>query len=83
MKIALIVINTIALVLTVFWAKESNYEYEPLILGVTLIATLVTLLFNQAKATKDAKVKGKENMTVQNSEGAKADIDGDRNITFQ
>jgi len=82
MKKVLISLNSIALTVAIFWFINTNYDNEPLIAIITLIATLLGLIYSVNK-TKYLKIKGNENFTKQTTENSEAQIDGDKNITHQ
>jgi len=82
MKKILIALNSIALVLSLFWYKSTNYEYEPLIVAITLLVALIAQIFISNKS-KSLKIKGKKNFTYQKELDSSAEIEGDENITFQ
>lgn len=78
----LITLNSIALAVAVFWFINSGYENEPLIAVITLIATLIAMLFSNDKS-KRIKVKGNKNKTRQTTENGSVEIEGDENETIQ
>jgi uncharacterized membrane protein len=82
MKDVFLVLNSIALVIAISWYINSDYDYEPLIAIITLIITLLGLIFISTKS-KSLKIKGKKNLTYQKDKDSSAEIDGDENITFQ
>ena len=82
MKTILIIINTIALVVGVLWMIESEFEYQPIILCITLIATLIGLFISSNEYNK-SNVSGNHNEIFQTNsdKGIKNDvkIDGNSN----
>lgn len=85
MKVVIIFLNLGALILSTIWYIQSGYQFEPLILNITLVATLLGLFFNEFTKRSKVKIKGSENTAYQgNSNGSKsADIIGNSNNVNQ
>ncbi|MBR9831549.1 hypothetical protein GYB57_05325 [bacterium] len=74
MKRKLIIgLNIVALIISAIWLINSNYDFEPIILCVTLVATLLGLtLKDKIMGKNDAKIKGDENEVKQGTEKKKS-----------
>ena len=82
MKTVLISINTIMLGLAAVWSVTSKFDYEPLIASLTLVATLVGLLYSK-RSDKNLKIEGNNNEVRQEGDSSTAEIKGDSNKIFQ
>lgn len=72
-KRTIIILNIIALIVSLFWLVNSNYDYEPIILCITLLATLIGLtLKDKIMGKNDAKIEGDENEVKQGTSKKKS-----------
>lgn len=72
-KRTIIILNIIALIVSLFWLVNSNYDYEPIILCITLLATLIGLTIkDKIMGKNDAKIKGDENEVKQGTSKKKS-----------
>ena len=66
MKKSIITLNILALIVALFWLFKTDFDFEPLIVCITLIATLIGLLFKDKIMSKNiAKIEGDENKVNQ------------------
>ncbi|WP_324024577.1 hypothetical protein QSV08_15325 [Maribacter sp. BPC-D8] len=74
MKTKIIIgLNIVALIISVIWLINSNYDFEPIILCVTLMATLLGLTIkDKIMGKNDAKIKGDENEVKQGTKKTKS-----------
>ena len=82
MKYVYIILNIIALIISIIWLINSKYDYEPIIVSITLLITLIGLIYSFG-SSKRINIKGNKNFTRQDSRESELDIEGDENITFQ
>jgi hypothetical protein len=93
MKKNLVFLNFLALVASFFWAIKTNFDYEPIIVILTLIVTLIGLIKNKELPgfSNIAVIKGGNNKVNQSINGDKgvlskensASIDGEFNEITQ
>lgn len=68
----IIILNVLALIVSLFWWINTNYDYEPIILCITLLATLIGLTLKDKIMNKNkVKIKGDENEIKQGSKKKK------------
>lgn len=77
MKNVIIIINIIALVITGIWMYSSNYDFEPIILFLTLVATLIGLIYSQktSKMINKSEIDGEGNAVIQGNTKSDKHID--------
>lgn len=70
MRNLIILLDILAIIATCFWLKSSNFDYEPIILLITLITTLIGALFKVDEkfiSQNSAVIKGNGNKVSQSS----------------
>lgn len=71
-KRLIIALNIIALIITIVWLINSDYDFEPTILCLTLTATLIGLtLKDKIMGKNDSKIKRDKNEVKQGSKKSK------------
>jgi hypothetical protein len=93
MRQAVLILNIVALVFSIIWMINSNYEYEPIIVSITFIATLIGIIYNKdfLSNTNKSTIKGSKNVVHQGNKNSKIEtdkknqskIDGDENEVKQ
>ena len=81
-----LVLNAIALVLSIMWAIKSKFEYEPIILSITLVAVLVGIIYAKNGRRNKTVIKGDQNKVTQNGsaeEVNESEITGNSNEVNQ
>lgn len=81
MKI-IITINIASFCLAIYWSWHSGFESEPIIVALSLLATLIGISIKKV-VPKKIKIKGNKNFTVQRDKRVDTEIEGNDNITFQ
>lgn len=76
MKKSILILNIIALVVSIIWMINSNYEFEPIIVSITFVATLIGLIYNKdfLSTTNKSRIKGDKNQVRQGNSDSKIEI---------
>ncbi len=90
MKILLFLLTVTALIFSIIWAINTNFDYEPVIVSITTFIALLGL-FAYNNNSNTIKIKGNNNETYQdignsdtkNNSNNKIEIDTSGNKTYQ
>ena len=76
MRPIIIILNIAALIFSILWMINTDYEFEPIILTITLIATLIGLIYNKDFLSSKNKsiIKGDKNRVTQGSKDSKIEV---------
>lgn len=77
MRQIILILNIAALMFSVAWMIKSNYEFEPLILTITLVATLIGLIYNKdfLSSSNKSTIKGNKNKVTQGNKKSNITVD--------